>query len=258
MKAYPDKVAKESEIYAIAYNVPIQPLTQLSEEDYARVLEVRSYITEGRWDSYAKDQDSLTRFEQNSVFQVADQLYGSRDIFNQVIGDTTDFEQDQQTQIDTLSRAFIALYKKLDKSRIVLPFDAVAEILRMPLTTVSSTLGDRIGEIIFYRLPNRLWERRFYAFTSEKDPRLNIPLSQRQIDATDRLGLEVTGDVDAWRAWSIDQIDLTQKQQRIVDASFEAFVKRYENLEESDIIEIIAEIERMPLTTITERTWAQI
>ena len=74
--------AKIVEIKVLAYDVPIQPLIQLSESEYNRVLEVRSYITEGRWEQYVQDQTSLTRSENNIIFRVADQLYATPENFN--------------------------------------------------------------------------------------------------------------------------------------------------------------------------------
>jgi len=39
--------------------------------------------------------------------------------------------------MDALARKFIESYLTLDKSRIITPFDSNAEIIRMPLTTIS-------------------------------------------------------------------------------------------------------------------------
>ena len=41
-----------------------------------------------------------------------------------------------------------------------IPFDAVAIIEYMPLTTVTETVNECIDDVLTFRLPNSLWERR--------------------------------------------------------------------------------------------------
>ena len=128
----------------------------------------------------------------------------------------------------------------------------------MPLTTIAQTVQERVEIILAYRLPNNLWQRRFNdAFESEIIIE-KLELSERQIQATNTAGLELFGDNEAWKVWSQDFVDLNTKQQRNVDANYDLFAERYEQLDESDIIEIIAEINKMSLTTLKAREWTTI
>ena len=53
-------------------------------------------------------------------------------------------------------------------------------------------------------------------------------------------------------------MDFTEAQQSNIDSAWTAFKNAYSSLTDSDIIQVLATIEKMPLTTISDTEWASI
>ena len=68
------------------------------------------------------------------------------------------------------------------------PFNAVAIIDFMPLTKITETMEESITEILAYRAPNNLWERKFNPEFTSDNLEKSKPLTEKQIEAIESIG----------------------------------------------------------------------
>lgn len=101
--------------------------------------------------------------------------------------------------IDERSRTLIEQFQDLDKVSNKEPFNAVAIIDFMPLTKITETLEESVTEILAYRLPNNLFERKFNPEFISDNLEKSKPLTEKQIQAIESVGKELFGSLDAYR-----------------------------------------------------------
>lgn len=158
------------------------------------------------------------------------------------------FSEAEQLGIDEASRAFIARYPDLEKVTAKQPFDAIAKINLMPETKITEITYEDVLKINKFRLEFDLWLRRV-----SPDPVVDpLGLTERQKQAVDSAGEELFGSKQFYFQWLQGVTDFTKIEQQSIDAAWRAYQAKYETLDDKMKIPVLATIEGMPETTITE------
>lgn len=79
-----------------------------------------------------------------------------------------------------------------------------------------------------YRLPNRLWDRRFKPSYSSDNLEASKELTVNQLNAIELVGSELFGSLEFFRQWEQRSTPFTKEDQAKIDTAWQEFSIKYQ------------------------------